>query len=61
MVVNPIVIVAKKLQRNKKLCFSAMYYAIRFNCCNAKRPILNNAHETAAKKGSKTIASLVSM
>ena len=35
-------------------------YDIRFNCCNATRPILNKAQEAAAKSGNKTTKSLVS-
>ena len=37
-----------------------MSYDIRFNCCNATRPMLNKAQEAAANKGNKTIRSLVS-
>jgi hypothetical protein len=33
---------------------------MRFNCCNATRPMLNKAHEAAAKSGNKTTSSLVS-
>ena len=35
-------------------------YDIRFNCCNATRPILNKAQEAAANSGNKTTRSLVS-
>ena len=37
-----------------------MSYDIRFNCCNATRPILNKAQEAAANSGNKTTRSLVS-
>lgn len=33
---------------------------ILFSCCNASRPMLNNAQEAAASSGSKTTRSLVS-
>ena len=35
-------------------------YDIRFNCCNATRPMLNKAQEAAANSGNKTTRSLVS-
>ena len=33
---------------------------MRFNCCNATRPMLNKAQEAAANSGNKTTRSLVS-
>ena len=34
---------------------------MRFNCCNATRPMLNKAQEAAANSGNKTTRSLVSV
>ena len=41
-------------------CILLTSYDIRFNCCNATRPILNKAQEAAANSGNKTTRSLVS-
>ena len=46
------------LTRPGKACL--INYDIRFNCCNATRPILNKAQEAAANNGNKTTKSLVS-